>query len=321
MNSPSSSSASSSSPTPSSHVEVVRSLEPDEIREVAVLLEAATEADGVRPLSEQAGLHLRHGGDDVRHLLVRLAGDDTLAGFAHLDLSDPTSGVAELVVAPDHRGHGHGRLLIRHLIDESPDGRLRLWAHGDSPAAAGLAASLGLVRARILRRMQRPLTTAVPPARIPDGVTVRTFVPGQDDDAWLALNAAAFAEHPEQGAWTLEDLRNRLAEPWFDPAGFFLAERDGELVGFHWTKVHGGPGDEHAHGHDRLGEVYVLGVRPDQHGSGLGTALTLIGLAHLKDAGLPAVMLYVDDDNAAAVAVYTRLGFSTRDTDVMYATP
>jgi mycothiol synthase len=311
--------------TPSStpRVEVVRRLEPDEVREVAVLLETVTEADGVRPLSEHAGLHLRHGGGaDVRHVLVRMTGDDALVGFAHLDLSDPVAGaVAELAVSPAHRHQGLGRLLVEHLLEETPDGRLRLWAHGDHSAAAGLATALGFVRSRTLRRMQRSLGGAVPAARLPEGVTVRTFVPGQDDAAWLAVNAAAFAGHPEQGGWTHDDLRHRIAEPWFDPAGFFLAERGGELIGFHWTKVHGGDADGHEHGHDRIGEVYVVGVRPDQHGSGLGTALTLIGLAHLKSSGLPAVMLYVDADNAAATAVYTRLGFTTRDTDVMYATP
>jgi mycothiol synthase len=312
-------------PPPAPRVEVVRHLAPDEVREVAVLLENVTEADGVRPLSEHAGLHLRHGGgDDVRHVLVRLPGADVLVGFAHLDLSDPVAGaVAELAVHPDHRHRGIGRLLVEHLLEESPGGRLRLWAHGDAAAAAGLATSLGFVRSRTLRRMVRSLRGALPEARLPEGVTVRTFVPGQDDAAWLSVNAAAFAGHPEQGGWTLADLRHRIAEPWFDPAGFFLAERDGELVGFHWTKVHGGSDHDggHEHGHDRIGEVYVVGVRPDQHGSGLGTALTLLGLAHLKDAGLPAVMLYVDADNAAATAVYTRLGFTTRDTDVMYATP
>lgn len=134
-------------------------------------------------------------------------------------------------------------------------------------------------------------------------------MPGVDDTAWLAVNAAAFAHHPEQGSLTQRDLDDRKSEAWFDPAGFFLAERGGELVGFHWTKVHA---------EERLGEVYVVGVLPGVQGGGLGKALTTIGLRHLAAQGLPTAMLYVDADNKAAVSVYERLGFTTYETDLMY---
>jgi len=145
-------------------------------------------------------------------------------------------------------------------------------------------------------------------------VTVRTFIPGADEEAWLAVNHRAFAHHPEQGSWTSDDLRLREEEEWFDPAGFFLAERDGQLAGFHWTKVHTDGGE---HG-EPIGEVYVVGVDPAHQGGGLGRALTLTGLAHLRDAGLASVMLYVDEDNIAAVRMYRALGFTRWSADVMY---
>jgi mycothiol synthase len=306
-------------------VEVVGPLGPEEVRAVAGLVERATEADGVRPLSEHVMLHLRYGGDAPgRNVLVYL--DGQLAAYGHLDVTDQVAGPsAEVVVHPDHRGAGLGRLVVQTTLDET-DGRLRLWAHGDHPAASALAASMGFTQSRELWQMRRSLFAPLPAPVFPDDVTVRTFRPGQDDEAWLRLNARAFREHPEQGAWTDADLRQRMAEPWFDPEGFFLAERDGQLVGFHWTKVHGGhihdtvDGHDHdGHGHAPIGEVYVVGVDPSQQGTGLGKALTLVGLGHLRQLGLPDAMLYVDGDNEAAIGLYTGLGFTRWEADVMFS--
>ncbi len=210
---------------------------------------------------------------------------------------------------PSYRGHGHGRALGAALLAASGK-RLRVWAHGGHSAARHLAQVLGLTMFRELRQLRRPLTgLELPEPVLSEGVTVRTFVPGQDDAAWLAVNAAAFAHHPEQGSLTQRDLDDRKSEAWFDPAGFFLAERGGELVGFHWTKVHAEEG---------LGEVYVVGGVARGAGGGLGKALTTIGLRHLALRGLPTAMLYVDADNKAAVSVYERLGFTTYETDLMY---
>jgi mycothiol synthase len=307
-------------------VEVVGALGQDEIRAVAVLVEAATEVDGVRPLSEHVMLHLRHAGDTPgRNVLVYRSG--RLAAYGHLDLTDQVAGPsAEVVVHPDHRGAGLGRLVVQTTLDESPDGRLRLWAHGDHPAAAALAASMGFSQSRSLWQMRRSLFAPLPAPVFRDDVTVRTFQPGRDEEEWVGLNAHVFRDHPEQGTWTVDDLRLRMAEPWFDPAGFFLAERDQRLVGFHWTKVHGGDhqhrseGHNHdGHGHAAIGEVYVVGVDPSEQGTGLGKALTIVGLRHLRQLGLPDAMLYVDGDNEPAIRLYSGLGFTRWETDVMFS--
>jgi mycothiol synthase len=148
---------------------------------------------------------------------------------------------------------------------------------------------------------------------------VRPFRPGVDEQAWLAVNAAAFAHHPEQGAMTRRDLELREAEGWFDPAGFLLAWRvaaDGSetLLGSHWTKVHpaGEAGDE------PVGEVYVLGIAPAAQGLRLGRALTDLGLAHLSSRGLAEVLLYVEEDNTAAVSLYEKTGFARYAVDVQW---
>jgi mycothiol synthase len=337
-------------------VEIRERLADDEVPAVLSVVEAATEADGVRPLNEHVMLHLRYGGDPGARAVL-IYDDARLTGFAHLDPTDPVEGPSgELVIHPEFRGRGLGRRLLEAILADS-GGRLRLWAHGDHPAAGRLAAALGLARVRSLWQMRRSLFAPLPTATMPDGVRLRTFVPGQDEVAWVTLNALAFAAHPEQGTWTLDDLKRREQEPWFDPDGFFLAIRadapamaggtpDGSggdtpavpedtpadsgsspaipgdaqfrgresLAGFHWTKVHGHGG----HGHEPIGEVYVVGVHPAEQGTGLGRALTLAGLTHLRARGLAQVMLYVDESNTAAIRLYESLGFTHWDTDVMY---
>ncbi|MEU8377768.1 mycothiol synthase [Streptosporangium sp. NPDC048865] len=301
-------------------VEYRGSLGEQEVSDVLAVVEAATEADGVGPLNEHVMLHLRYGGDERAAAVLLYAGDD-LAGYAHIDPTDPVEGPSgELVVHPAFRGRGYGRRLLEAVLDRT-GGHLRLWAHGGHPAAEALARSTGFTRTRSLWRMRRSLSSEIPGFDLPEGVRLRTFEPGTSDrEAWVALNARAFAQHPEQGAWTVEDLERREREPWFDPAGFFLAVRpdgsgDGDrLVGFHWTKVHG----DGEHAHEPLGEVYVVGVDPAERGGGLGRSLTLAGLTYLRSRGLSQVMLYVDEGNPAAVRLYEGLGFTRWDVDVMY---
>jgi mycothiol synthase len=296
-------------------VEVVGEVTPAQAASVRRLAAAATEADGVAPLSEQVLLHLRYGGSGGARNLLLLHADGGLAGFAHLDPPGPDgSRSGELVVAPAHRGQGLGLALTGAALAAAAGAGIRLWAHGDLPAARRLAAAAGFTRARALWQMRRPLAGALPEPAWPAGVTVRTFVPGQDEPAWLELNALAFASHPEQGTWTGADLDQRERAPWFDPAGFFLAERGGRMAGFHWTKVHGEPPGG-------LGEVYVVGVDPAEQGSGLGRALTLAGLHYLRGRGLPAVLLYVDELNTAAIRLYESLGFTRASSDVMFQHP
>jgi mycothiol synthase len=312
-------------------VRVIPHLDPAEVGQILTLTHAAGDADGAYPLSEHVVLHLRHGGDSpATHLLARL--DGILVGYAHIDPTDVVEGPsAELFVHPLYRRRGLGRALVMAAVAAAqrhdPQGRLRLWAHGDHPSANALALSLGFVRSRVLWQMRRSLYAPVDAPTLPDGVQLREYRPGIDDDAWLELNARAFANLPDQGGWTAADLNVRLREAWFDPAGFLVAERsaDGVMLGFHWTKVHGGhsaEGQAHVgHHHDPIGEVYVLGVDPSAHGLRLGMALTLAGLRYLRGHNLDQVMLYVDETNQSAIRLYQQLGFARWSTDVCFRHP
>lgn len=284
---------------------------------VGALVDAAADFDGAAPLSEHVFLHLTHGGDvSDEHVLMWV--DDTLVGYGHLDTTDRVAGASgEIVVHPDHRRNGYGTALITALIERSGDGRLRLWAHGAHPGAVALAAALDFRRTRTLWQMRRSLLSPLAAPALPDGVTVRPFVVDSDEEPWLEVNNRAFADHPEQGKWTVDDLRMRESEDWFDPAGFFLAEKSGSLVAFHWTKVHGSV-EHDGHEHPPVGEVYVVGVDPSAQGLGLGKAMTLVGLRHLRARGLAQVMLYVDDANPRAIALYEGMGFIKWDSDVTF---
>lgn len=295
-----------------SDVVVVDQVSESIVGEALALIDSAARVDGQAAVSEQGRLQLRGGPrEGVTHYLVRSGG--ALVGYGQLEDVDPVEAPAgEFVVHPAHRGQGFGRALGQALLATSGR-RLRVWAHGGHAAARHLTQVLGMTLFRELRQMRMPLSAAALPEPVfPEDVQVRRYVPGKDDAGWLAANAAAFAHHPEQGSLTVRDLDARKEEPWFDPAGFFLAERRGEIVGFHWTKVHEA---------ERLGEIYVLGVVPGHQGGGLGKALSLAGLRYLAtERAMPTAMLYVDADNAAAVSVYERLGFRVHEVDLMYRT-
>ena len=288
------------------------------LAQVEDLLNAAAEADDAAPLNEAGVLALKHphrGGD--LHLVATVDGD--AVGYAQL----APDGTGQVVVSPEHRRRGIGGRLLAALLQESSVRglQLRVWALGNTPAAAALANRAGLEAARVLLVMRRPLAD-LPEAPVDDGVVLETFRVGVDEPAWLRTNAHAFAHHPEQGSIDAEDLAERIAEPWFDPAGFFLARRRADagvagapVLGFHWTKQHDAVGEP------GLGEVYVLGVDPDAQGRGLAKTLLLTGLAHLRDAGDEAVELYVEADQAGPVGLYTRYGFTESSRDVMYAGP
>jgi mycothiol synthase len=286
---------------------------------VRELVTAATEFDGVAPVGEQVLRELGH--DRTEHLLVAGVQPGAIAGY--LNLSPPRdggAGMAELVVHPQSRRRGIGASMGRAALAKT-GGRNQFWAHGTLGPARATASALGLVPVRELvemRRSLRDIPGSVPP--IP-GVQVRTYGGTADDAELLRVNNAAFAHHPEQGGWTEVELAERRSEPWFDPAGLFLAFGDsesdeaGKLLGFHWTKVHlDQPG---------LGEVYVVGVDPSAQRRRLGQMLTAVGIEslarRLAGAAEPTVMLYVESDNVAAVRTYQRLGFTTHSVDTAYA--
>lgn len=321
-------------------VENVDRLDTEQQSALVALIEAATQVDGVAPLSEQVLLDARDGlragttaipSTSPPHFL---AYDGThLAGYAHLE-PEPAAATskaqkmggaasAEIVVDPEYRRRGIGTALVRAIEDVLREGTLQIWSHGHIGVARAFAASEDTTSVRTLWTMRRslgPEGRVLPPAHLPEGYAARHFVVGQDEDAWLRVNARAFANHPEQGRMTRVDLDRRMAQSWFDAIGLILIEDvrgpTPVLAASHWTKVVP-PQDPQASPTE--GEVYVVAVDPAYQGMGLGQVVTALGLRHLIERGVAEALLYVEGDNTRAISIYSELGFTRAAVDVMYS--
>ncbi|MFM7124986.1 MAG: mycothiol synthase [Actinomycetes bacterium] len=284
------------------HLDIKRRLPSDDLSEVNELLLAVERADGQRPLSDHLWIDLRQGGrPGYVGLLGWQPGHDHLIAYCQVSRGND-SWALDLVVHPHHRYEmaSIGPQLLSeavNVIREAGGGHVHWWVFEPNEIHTTLAESIGLREGRTTLQMR----VALPLHETTDIVTT-PFQSGADDERWLAVNNAAFADHLEQGGWTQSTLDSRKQEPWFNPNGFLLLNQGDELAGFCWTKVHLDTSPV-------LGEIYVIAVHPRFSGKGLGRALTIAGLTHLQRSGISTGMLHVDADNQRAVNRYRSLGF------------
>ena len=300
-------------------LEIKRQMASDDIASVSELLDAAARADGRRPLSDHLYLDLVNGGlDGFAGFLASEPGHDHPVAYAQISRGNDALAF-ELVIHPHHRYEMAtiGPELIDAALDvvaSSGGGRVNWWVFEPTSAHTALADAAHMSRGRTLHQMRRALPTDTPVT-----IETRAFVPGADDAAWLRVNNRAFADHGEQGGWTIDTFCQRQQEPWFDPDGFRVLDvidDDGavRMAGFCWTKVHAASDTDD----EEVGEIYVIAVDPDFHGRGFGAQLTLAGLDHLARHGIGVGMLYVDADNTPAVSLYERLGFTIHSTNAAF---
>ena len=154
---------------------------------------------------------------------------------------------------------------------------------------------------REILRMWRMLDGNLPEPAWADGVAPRTYADA-DGERVHALLDEAYA------GWD-RDYVSRSHAGWlsfmtahgdFDPAMWFLVEREGELVAciLQWKED------------QRRGWVKDLVVRESERGHGLGKALLQHGFRAYADRGADRVGLKVDATNpTGAPQLYERLGF------------
>ncbi|MEI8240418.1 MAG: mycothiol synthase [Actinomycetota bacterium] len=286
-------------------VRVTRTLSPHDRQAVEEFLGVAHSLDGIR-MSDHLLADLAHGPRPGFVAALAFDEHEHLVGYAQASSGNEGS-VVDVIAQAAYQTRLE---LLRAVLDQLPADEAGIWWSHDGDADRPLAEALALVAHRSLLQMGRalPLDAAT---HLGSPVDVRPFVVGHDETSWLEVNNAAFAWHGEQGGWDESTIEQREREPWFDPDGFLLHERDGRLAAFCWTKLH--DDDDHL-----VGEIYVIAVHPDFHGLGLGRSMTVAGLQHLQAKGATEAMLYVDGENASAVDLYLSLGFERAHTDQAY---
>lgn len=285
--------------------------EPELREDVQALLRRAEESDGVAPFSEAFINGLTDPRLEHKHLLID---DSPAANVVAVAAIAPDKSV-EFAVDPEARESGRGRALAEKVLGTVEGAAL--WAHGNLPAAAKLAESLDLKSTRrlLVMAVEGEALSASAEFSAPEGIealdypaAVEKYGKESVEQGWLKANNEAFSWHPEQGGWDLEQLHRGMEAEWFEPAGVLFLYRDGELAGFHWTKMVPGT----------VGEVYVVGLASDFRGQGLGDPLLRVGINHLVKQGADKVILYVEADNDPAVARYEELGFTIAEDHVVY---
>jgi mycothiol synthase len=298
------------------NVLVLDELDAVQLSEVSALLARCERADHHPSLGEPQRVAAARSDLGGHGAQIVLAYDEGLVGCALITPALDGATALHLAVDPEHRGETEGvqHELLRTALDHATrTGEIRLWIMKATDPDDVTAHQLGFEPERDLLQMRVPLPLPAETVASARPVSTRPFEPGRDDDNWLAINNAAFADHPEQGRWTIDDLRQHMAFDWFDLQGFLVADRaDGNgLLGSCWTKIHRTT-------EPVLGEIYVISVDPALHSQGWGKALTVAGLQWMAGQGVTVGMLYVTGSNAAAVRLYQSLGFTVDHVDRSY---
>jgi mycothiol synthase len=298
------------------HVKIVTQLAANEVPLVRTLIDVARQYDGVAAIGEHKFLRVSSGANASGVKALLAYDGERLVGYANVEQFPIAGGQrlsAEMVVHPDARRQGTASRMLEAIVSEARAqdmDRVDIWAYRQLSGTRELAAKFGFEPSRTLLEIRMALPDDLPEPDLPADVELRAFQPEQDGGEWLALNNVVFESHPEQGAWDEADLAVRLTQPWFDAQDFLVVAKAGRLVAYNWLKLDHG---------SKEGEIYVIGVHPDERRKHFGRSLTVVGLRHMRQRGMTRASAYVDAENSRALAMYYSLGFGLDHSDLCYS--
>jgi mycothiol synthase len=231
-----------------------------------------------------------------------------LVAFAAVEPRGEEEFRGQVSVHPDWRRRGIGSALARQLEQSvrerlTPDASEPIpivgFVKGDSTAERHWAESLGYAWSRRFWRMRIDLESAPPEPEWPEGVTVRDFVPGQDERAMHHAQEAAFADHWGHVPRPYDEFLKRLERSDFDPGLWHMALEGDTVVGTATNSTLP----------DHVGWVSGLGTIPSHRRRGIARALLLHSFGVFWRRGMHGVALGVDADSlTGATALYESVG-------------
>jgi mycothiol synthase len=222
-----------------------------------------------------------------------------------------------LRVHPDQQQRGLEAALLswaeEHVrqaaLPKASDGtRICLTGYRASIDPVGLAAyeQAGFATARYMHRLRIDLNGAPPEPIWPEGVTLRSFVPGQDEAAVVHAQQTIFRDHWGYVAPSVEEdlkmLRHWMTDPVFDPALWLLALSGERLVGISLNFSHLDEDPE-------MGWINTLGVLREYRQRGIARALLHHAFNQFYQRGQKRAGLGVDTQNlTGALRLYESVG-------------
>lgn len=291
----------------------------DDAAEVAALIHASQLADfGESDMTVEALLDDWQGMDLEEEATLIVAPNGAIAACA--DILNRSFVLVSVYgyVHPAYRGQGLGRALVEwgerwtlERIDRAPeDARVvvRQYVNTRNEAGLRLLEGAGYEAVRTTYVMGIELDDQPPAPVFPEGLRVRTFVPGQDERATFEVAEDTFRDHWGRPPGTFERFLNMTRESSWDPELWFLVEDDEGIQALCLSKIVAGEG-----------EVDVVGVRRPWRRRGVGLALLHLAFGAFYERGVRKIGLNVDAESATgAPRVYGRAGMKVTQSYTLF---